>query len=194
MSSTSDFHANARYRQGQRIAGVIYVFRIYPDHLTVNEHDGIRLLRAICGEEAYSSIRLVTTGWELCPHGAGISRERYLREGPWAALLHTSGDTRGGAKMGKAYDPASAWEVVRSILQGIGPGKTGEIFLVQKEMVAQEKSVAQSEVGRLAKIKDSSRNQEKQRMKVVVSMRPGEGRKDDIVILYVLDGSTTEER
>ncbi|KFZ07912.1 hypothetical protein V502_09670 [Pseudogymnoascus sp. VKM F-4520 (FW-2644)] len=78
------------YQTKRYLNGILYLHRIDAPRQGGSSQRSLRMLKEICGREAYKNIVLGTTGWDLLPDPAeGITRERELREGDsfWKGMI-----------------------------------------------------------------------------------------------------------
>ena len=107
-------------------------------------YKNLQMFGRLCGDVSLPRTRLVTTMWDIAKDKA-LARDRedqLKREGDfWRTLID-------GGAVAKRFDnaPASAWDIVESILR---MGKDSDELLLQEELVEQQKRLNETEAGKI---------------------------------------------
>jgi hypothetical protein len=94
--------------------------------------------KKLCGNDVFSNVRLVTTGWDLLKEqDDGERAEKELRDNYWKGFLDN------GSQMHRfQYTCSSAWEVINSLPMN------RTVVQIQREMVDEEKTFFETTMGR----------------------------------------------
>ncbi|TFK24911.1 hypothetical protein FA15DRAFT_669112 [Coprinopsis marcescibilis] len=101
---------SASYQAKMKVAGIIYVFPIYPGKMNHHERSNIELLKELFGEDSLFRVFLTTSRWKNCPADVGALREDELVNRHWKSLL------KAGASMYRFTEDSAC---VRGILSAI---------------------------------------------------------------------------
>ncbi|KAJ3559516.1 hypothetical protein NP233_g11244 [Leucocoprinus birnbaumii] len=115
------------YKRGIQLSGILYLHRISDNRMPNSILRNFDMFQRLCGQNALSNIRLVTTSWDLLPDiSEGERREEDLRTNFWNDLLEN------GSQMHRfQYTCASAWEIIDTLAMDPKP------ILIQRELVDQ---------------------------------------------------------
>jgi hypothetical protein len=71
-----------------KVAGVIYVFPIFPDRYKGTNKASLEEFRKLCGVNYMDRVRMVTTRWSDCPNEqVGRERENELKKNFWKEMV-----------------------------------------------------------------------------------------------------------
>lgn len=120
------------YKSNRLLNGILYLHRIDAPRLGGSASRSLRMLKEICGEEAYKNIVLATTFWDKVSEVDGVAREQELFEEDtfWGKLI---------AKGAKSIRLSSDKQARKTLLEGMGT-KASAILKIQKEMVEEGRS------------------------------------------------------
>ena len=123
-----------RYQRGIQLSGILYLHRITDNRVPNSFLRNIELLRRLCGDDAFSNIRFVTTHWDLLTdQGEGERGEKELCSKYWNYLIE------GGSQVFRFQNThPSAWKIINSLPM------EGKATLIQKEMVDQLKPLSRT--------------------------------------------------
>jgi len=126
-----------RYQKGIQLSGILYLHRITDNRVPNSFLRNIELLRRLCGDDAFSNIRFVTTNWDLLTdQGEGEREEEELCGMYWNHFIE------GGSQVFRFQNThSSAWKIINSLPM------EGKATLIQKEMVDQLKPLSQTTAG-----------------------------------------------
>ncbi|KAH6917874.1 P-loop containing nucleoside triphosphate hydrolase protein [Coprinopsis sp. MPI-PUGE-AT-0042] len=135
------------YDTRMKVAGVVYMFPIYPNRITRNDKANLKVFQRLCGKGALAKVRMVTTKWSLCPDTKiGVSREEQLRVNFWKEMVE------GGSELSRLDDnPASAIHILEEVL---GNSRYIDASLaLQQELVEKSRSLPRTDAGKELKLK-----------------------------------------
>jgi len=148
-----------QYHARRYVDGVIYLHSIRWERMNSTSYRNIKAFMQVCGEDALSSVVLVTTKWRKDERELQENRELQLRDLYWGKM------TAAGSRMMR-FDPDagdSAWAIVDAILEA----RKTQALQVQSEMHARliaatatgtlshELSAAQAELRRALKARET---------------------------------------
>ncbi|KXX72832.1 Ribosome-recycling factor, partial [Madurella mycetomatis] len=115
----------AQYKLGVELRGIIYLHRITDVRFKRSAAKTLDIFQKICGEQSLGSVLLTTSGWTCKNRDACASRERELRDGFWAYMVHQ------GSRISRFYgDQASATMIVSQLLM-----KKPVVLEMQRELI-----------------------------------------------------------
>ena len=123
-----------RYQRGIQLSGILYLHRITDNRVPNSFLRNIELLRRLCGDDAFSNIRFVTTHWDLLTdQSEGERGEKELCSKYWDYFIE------GGSQVFRFQNThPSAWKIISSLPM------EGKATLIQKEMVDQLKPLSRT--------------------------------------------------
>lgn len=139
MQSLRTYSDMDRYETGRVLNGVIFLHRISDPRVGGAALKNITRFKKLCGEDAYRNIRIVTNMWEDVPQELGEARQAELKSDPafFGDLL-----VRGAVLMRHDGSKKSAERIVGSLI-----GLEGEALQIQRELVDENKTLPETEVG-----------------------------------------------
>lgn len=111
------------YRRDIKLAGLLYLHRITDNRVTHTLLNQLPLLRRLCGPDAYSIIRFVTTGWDLLRD----KRKGEIVEQEFRSSFYVKSFLESGSQMRRFHwqdTCSSAWEIINSLPMGRDIHKT----------------------------------------------------------------------
>jgi hypothetical protein len=130
--------STSRYRQGERLAGVIYVHRISDVRFTGTAVRSFKTLLAMCGNQALPNVVILTNMWGKVTPEVGAAREQELAGDFFKPALDN------GARFRSHNDTAeSAHDSIRAILDN-----QRVALQIQQEIVDQGKPVSETAAGK----------------------------------------------
>lgn len=132
------FWTICRYRSGVTLSGLLYLHRITDNPMKSSLIRCLHMFLNLCGNNALSIVRLVTTHWDLLQdYNEGIRKEGELREVYWKAFLC------GGSQTHRfEYSCSSAWQIISSLPM------EHKAIQVQEEIVDQGKALSETSAAR----------------------------------------------
>ncbi|KAH7129193.1 hypothetical protein EDB81DRAFT_950889 [Dactylonectria macrodidyma] len=142
------FISSQIYRQGMKLAGILYLHRISDNRVTGAMMRNFKLLENICGAEAAARVFLVTTMWNLVETERLSYREAAMRETRLSCTMEFWGKLceQGSQVRRWQGDEASASSIIRELL--FINEKDG--FLkqrLQRELVNEGKDLSETAAG-----------------------------------------------
>ncbi|PSR78105.1 hypothetical protein PHLCEN_2v7569 [Hermanssonia centrifuga] len=128
-----------RYRSGQKLNGIIYMHRISDCRLSGPSRRIFKLFQRLCGEEAFGNVVIVTNMWDKVPPEVGAEREAELETDQY---LFKSILEKGGKMFRHNNTVPSAHMILLHLAS-----KSPVVLRIQKELVDQSRSLAQTAVG-----------------------------------------------
>ena len=126
-----------RYKNGSKLAGVIYVHRISDKRFSGISGRNFKMFRELCGEASLKNVVLVTNMWGEVAHDVGEARERELTSNFLKPALDK------GAQMARHHNTEqSAHDVIRRIVNN-----HPVVLQIQRELVDEHKDVAKTAAG-----------------------------------------------
>ena len=105
-------HHDNRYNSDMKLGGVIYLHDISLSRMLGTTRKNLKVLQKLCGDDAFRTVILGTTGWIDSCKEDGDMRTQQLRDNYWRDMLDC------GSKIFKFEDSSkSAWTLVDSILE-----------------------------------------------------------------------------
>ncbi|KAF9464790.1 P-loop containing nucleoside triphosphate hydrolase protein [Collybia nuda] len=132
------------HRKHMKLAGMIYLYEISQEHMTLGNCQDRELFQKICGNEALVMVVVGATKWEQLDGQAaqkcidrlkGIFWDDLSREEPQICRVRNTHD--------------GAWDIVNRLAQG---KKSRTTLQIQRELVDQNKLIRDTEAGRYVKI------------------------------------------
>lgn len=119
-------------KSNRLLNGILYLHRIDAPRLGGSSKRSLRMLKEICGQDAYRNIVLATTFWDQVSLDEGAAREKELLEEDtfWKALI-----SNGAKSIRMSRDK----EAGKKLLEDMGANATA-MLKIQKEMVDEGKS------------------------------------------------------
>ncbi|RXW13957.1 hypothetical protein EST38_g11897 [Candolleomyces aberdarensis] len=74
--AASWLHTSKSSDVNHNVAGLVYVYPIWPNRMARNEIPSPRKLKRICGKDAASKAVLATARWDLCSQAAALERRK----------------------------------------------------------------------------------------------------------------------
>jgi len=133
----------AAYRQKIRLSGIIYLHDISQEKFSAADSKSLQIFKHLCGDAALRNVVIGTTKWGkvMSNLAEAEKREQDLRCEVWKSMIDS------GSKVHKFCGTKSALEFIDKVLHP----KVTDIFLeIQKELVRNQKTVAETKAGRLA--------------------------------------------
>ncbi|KAH8750694.1 P-loop containing nucleoside triphosphate hydrolase protein [Hyaloscypha sp. PMI_1271] len=120
------------YKSNRLLNGILYLHRIDAPRLGGSSSRSLRMLKEICGQDAYKNIVLATTFWDQVGEADGKAREKELLEEDsfWKKLI---------AEGARTIRMSRNKEAGKRLLEDMGTKATA-ILKIQKEMVEDGKS------------------------------------------------------
>lgn len=120
------------YKSHRLLNGILYLHRIDAPRLGGSSSRSLRMLKEICGHDAYKNIVLATTFWDQVEEADGKAREKELLEEDsfWKNLI-----AEGARSVRMSRDKVAG----RRLLEDMGTKATA-ILKIQKEMVEEGRS------------------------------------------------------
>ncbi|KAI6006316.1 P-loop containing nucleoside triphosphate hydrolase protein [Pisolithus orientalis] len=149
-----------KYRSHAKLTGVIYTHRISDNRMSGSVCKNLDLFGRLCGDNAAQCVRLVTTMWDnQKPGNEEIVQNRVsqLEGNFWEPLISL------GARHEKFLNTqGSAWNIINGLVERRTPlvqgniaaarkldeASTGNVLLIQEEMVDAEKKLNETSAGR----------------------------------------------
>lgn len=160
------------YRAKVTISGILYFHRISDDRMQGSTLRNLRAFEAICGDASMSNVILVTTHWDQVSSNVGEERESELKEGFWMRMIQH------GAKTGRFNGTAEgAKQIVTSLA-----GKGDTVLAIQREIVINNKELAETDVGRIVneQLEKSKERLERELHQVQAGLRTAQNMSQDI--------------
>jgi len=132
-----DLNHNARYKNGSRLAGLIYVHRISDRRFSGIAGRNFKIFRELCGESSLKNVVLVTNMWGEVSHEVGEARERELASNFLKLALDK------GAQMVRHHNTEqSAHDVIRRIMNN-----HPVVLQIQRELVDERRDITNTAAG-----------------------------------------------
>ncbi|CAA7261007.1 unnamed protein product [Cyclocybe aegerita] len=130
------------YKQGVKLAGIVYVHRITDNRMAGTPHRNLRMFGELCGEKAAQRVVLVTTMWDKLKHPeVGGKRERELHDSYWKVMLEKN------ATSSRFFNTEKdAWKIVTTILEKHEKLRA-EAVLLQEELVDFRRRLNETQAG-----------------------------------------------
>jgi hypothetical protein len=133
------------YRQGMKLAGVLYLHRISDNRVSGSALKNFNLLECICGYDAAPRVFFITTMWEASgkDYEEGLLRESRLvttREF-WGRFCRFGSQTKRWRG-----DESSALSIIDSLIS-LSDSDGYKSLLIQKEIVDEDKSLKETTAG-----------------------------------------------
>ena len=127
----------ARYENGSKLAGIIYIHRISDDRFTGISVRNFKMFRKLCGESTLKNVIIVTNMWGRVEEGVGEAREKELAGVYFKIALEK------GARLARHQNTTqSAHEIIRHIMKN-DPAP----LLIQRELVDERKDIRHTAAG-----------------------------------------------
>jgi hypothetical protein len=134
-----------------QVAGVIYLYPIYPNRMTRNDRSNVKVFQKICGKTGLSKVILATTRWDICPPGTGEKREQELQGTFWSDMIDPE-QTGNKAIMSRLEsNPDAAWAIIDTVLGRMVNADAeldGVILHLQNQLVTKRKKMPQTDAAR----------------------------------------------
>ena len=120
-------HQDDSYNSEMKLGGVIYLQDISLSRMLGTMRTNIEAFQKLCGDNAFRSVILCTTGWSDVFKEDGDMRTQQLRDNYWRDMLDH------GSNIFKFEDSSkSAWTMVDSIVE-LNPSRA-EVLQIQREL------------------------------------------------------------
>ena len=130
-------HRLARYQEGSKLAGIIYIHRISDERFTGMSVRNFRMFRELCGESSLKNVVLVTNMWGKVEPGVGEARERELSD------IYLKPALDKNAQLARHYNTTqSAHDIIRRIMKN-DPAP----LRIQEELVDEGKNIEDTAAG-----------------------------------------------
>ena len=127
----------ARYENGSKLSGIIYLHRISDERFTGISVRNFRMFRQLCGDSTLKNVALVTNMWGKVTQELGEARERELVDKYFKAALDK------GAQLVRHYDTTqSSHDIIRHIMKN-----DPTAFQIQRELVDEGKNINNTAAG-----------------------------------------------
>lgn len=128
------------FEEGTRLSGMIYLHRITDVRMTGSALRNLVMFQKLCGENAYSSVVLATTMWDLVKEATGEQREQELIESDeyWGYMR-----SKGSRIFRLAQTRKSCLEIIRYILSL----DSTVVLELQDEIVNQGHQIEETKAG-----------------------------------------------
>jgi hypothetical protein len=127
----------ARYKDGAKLAGIVYVHRISDERFTGISVRNFRMFRQLCGESTLKNVILVTNMWGKVEQGVGEAREQEL------AGVYFKPALDGGAQLVRHHNTTqSSHDIIRRIMKN-HPAP----LRIQRELVDEGKDIKDTAAG-----------------------------------------------
>ena len=127
----------ARYENGVKLSGIIYIHRISDERFTGISVRNFRMFRQLCGDPTLKNVVLVTNMWGKVTQDRGEARERELTDKHFKAALDK------GAQLARHHDTVqSSHDIIRQIMKN-----DPTAFQIQRELVDERKSINNTAAG-----------------------------------------------
>ena len=127
----------ARYKNGSKLAGIIYIHRISDERFTGISVRNFKMFRKLCGDPTLKNVILVTNMWGKVEGSVGEAREKELAEVYFRAALEKD------AQLARHHNTTqSAHEIIRRIMKN-DPAP----LLIQQELVDEGKDIKRTSAG-----------------------------------------------
>ena len=160
-------HHDDSYNSDMKLGGVVYLHDISETRMHGKTRKNLEVFQKLCGNDAFRSVILGTTGWTGICKEDGDMRTKQLCEKYWQDMLHH------GSQIFKFEDSSeSAWKMVGSILE-LNRSRA-EVLQIQRELVDALKLMPDTEAGQklrndldqiLKKLKEDRKAQKKDECK-----------------------------
>ncbi|KAJ2928166.1 hypothetical protein H1R20_g8925, partial [Candolleomyces eurysporus] len=132
------------HRAQLKVAGVVYMYPIYPNRLTRNDAIGFEVFRKLCGTQSLIRVIALTTKWDLCPTlEIGDHREQETWKLLWKGLKGNFTALR----VGSCID--SALSALHAIVENcIDASAHHYVLTIQEELVLQGKAFEKTDAAR----------------------------------------------
>ncbi|KAF6829094.1 hypothetical protein CPLU01_08107 [Colletotrichum plurivorum] len=130
------------YRDGKKLAGIIYLHRISDNRMTGSALRNLRMFKELCGENAYSHVVLATSMWSKEDFSIAKQREQELvgDGGFWAEMA------KRGSPVRRWLNRSSPHEIIGEIMsenRASGPAT----LQIQRELVDERKRLERTAAG-----------------------------------------------
>ncbi|KAM0446062.1 hypothetical protein ACHAO4_009507 [Trichoderma viride] len=135
----------ALYAQKIQLAGIVYLHRITDTRVSGSSLKNIRILKNICGEDAFDRVVLATTMWSTLDsmeggHEIGLQRCEELQHSKfWGEMIQKK-------SIMKKHDGSAASAL--SIISELVDRECSVVLNIQKQMVDQNLSLDETDAGR----------------------------------------------
>jgi hypothetical protein len=127
----------ARYKDGAKLAGIIYVHRISDERFTGISVRNFKMFRQLCGESTLKNVILVTNMWGKVEQGVGEAREQELGGVYFKPALD------GGAQLVRHHNTTqSSHDIIRRIMMN-----DPTPLRIQRELVDEGKDIKDTAAG-----------------------------------------------
>ena len=116
---------DASYKQNIKLAGIVYLHNISANRMSGTSLMNLSMFESLCGQDAMTSVILVTTMWNEIKEETGVRREAELKATFWKDMLRNGCKTK---RFNHTFD--SAWDIVSNVMQN-NPCRTLQL---QEEM------------------------------------------------------------
>ena len=121
---------NRAYTSHIKLTGIIYLHSIHENRVQDSTARSFDWFRQLCGNDAFSKVRFVTSFWDQCPRLAAENRERELKSSMyWGEMIQ-----RGAEVSRHDNTPESAHAIVRELLLTRTNKDRGIYLNIQREM------------------------------------------------------------
>lgn len=144
------------YHSKMKVAGVLYLFPIFPNRITRNDKANLKVFHQLCGDGALDKVRMVTTKWALSPRtkegefAVAMQRESELESEFWKEMID------GGSQLSRLdEDCDSALRLFFQVLETSRKcdERQEHALALQEEIVEKKRSVPGTFAGRELKRK-----------------------------------------
>ena len=134
---SEDLNRGDRYKEGSKLAGVIYIHRISDRRFSGIAGRNFKVFRDLCGETSLKNVVLVTNMWGDVTHDVGEAREKEL-----ASIFLKPALDKGARMIPHHNTEQSAHDVIRHIVNN-----HPVVLQIQRELVDEHKGVANTTAG-----------------------------------------------
>lgn len=129
-----------------KLAGVIYLHDITQTRMLGTTRRNLSMFRKLVGRDALRCVILGTTKWALVDLATGLRREQQLKTDFWKEMIDA------GSQVVSVHEPATAFQVVNTILNRAKLTKSKvEFLMIQNELAQMRKLVPQTDAGQTLK-------------------------------------------
>jgi hypothetical protein len=156
---------SCRYREKKKLSGIIYMHRISDVRMSGVATRNFAMFRNLCGDDALKNVVFVTSMWDKVTPEVGNQREAELKS---EDIFFQPALSNGAAMM--RYSSTSTSDAQSILLSLVKKDRT--TLLVQKEMVDENKAVAETSAGSelCRQLLDQSARHEKEMQELVVEL------------------------
>ncbi|KAI5999560.1 P-loop containing nucleoside triphosphate hydrolase protein [Pisolithus albus] len=131
----------ATHNKNIKLSGVLYLHRISDKRVSGAPLRNYHMFKALCGEENFKNVVLVTTMWDEVTEEVGSAREKELQSDLWRSMMNL------GSTM-QRFDGTteSAWNIINSF--SLAPPVQRRPLRIQREMVDEHLPLHRTAAGR----------------------------------------------